>query len=323
MAQAMSTAALGRIALDCCKRRSDDARPVTTTLAVENMHCGGCMRKVESALAAVPGVATARVNLSARRVTACTARGVNAADLVDALPAPASRPPSLPKTRGPAKPVDRDLAEAARRRGVRRRQHHAAVGVGVVGQRGDMTPSVQALFHWLSALIALPAVAYAGQPFFRSAAQALRARRLNMDVPISLGVTLATAMSLYQTTRGSQQVYFDAAVTLLFFLLVGRYLDQRMRARAAGAAANLIGLRGATATIIQLRRHHRAPRRAAAGARHAHPHRRGRALRGRRPRARRPRRGRREPDHRRDGAARRLRRAPRSMPARSTCRVRW
>ena len=72
-----------------------------------------------------------------------------------------------------------------------------------------------------------------------------------MDVPISLGVTLATAMSLYQTTRGSEQVYFDAAVTLLFFLLVGRYLDQRMRARAAGAAANLMGLRGATATVIR------------------------------------------------------------------------
>ena len=82
------------------------------------------------------------------------------------------------------------------------------------------------------------------QPFFRSAAQALRPRRVNMDVPISLGVTLATLMSVYQSMRGSEQVYFDAAMTLLFFLLVGRFLDQRMRARAAGAAANLIGLAG-------------------------------------------------------------------------------
>ena len=65
-----------------------------------------------------------------------------------------------------------------------------------------------------------------------------------MDVPISLGIMLATAMSLYQTMRGSEQVYFDAAVTLLFFLLIGRYLDQRMRVRAAGAAANLLGLQG-------------------------------------------------------------------------------
>ena len=81
-----------------------------------------------------------------------------------------------------------------------------------------------------------------------------------MDVPISLGVTLATAMSLYQTARGSEQVYFDAAVTLLFFLLVGRYLDQRMRARAAGAAANLLGLRGDGRHGHLLRRHHRARR---------------------------------------------------------------
>ena len=119
------------------------------------------------------------------------------------------------------------------------------------GRPATCRPSVQSLFHWLSALIGLPAVAYAGQPFFRSAAQALRSRRLNMDVPISLGVTLATAMSLYQTLRGSDQVYFDAAVTLLLFLLVGRFLDQRMRTRAAGAAANLLGLRGSAATVIE------------------------------------------------------------------------
>ena len=166
---------------------------------------------------------------------------------------------------------------------------------------------MQALFHWLSALIALPAVAYAGQPFFRSAAQALRARRLNMDVPISLGVTLATAMSLYQTARGSEQVYFDAAVTLLFFLLVGRFLDQRMRTRAAGAAANLLGLRGTAATVIQpdgttarLGARALVPGMrilTAAGERFAVD---GRVVRG-------PRRGRREPDHRRDRAARRAR----------------
>jgi Cu2+-exporting ATPase len=62
-------------------------------------------------------------------------------------------------------------------------------------------------------------------------------------VPISLGVTLAAGMSLYQTVRGSEQVYFDAAISLLFFLLVGRYLDQQMRARAANTAANLLGLK--------------------------------------------------------------------------------
>ena len=295
--------------------------PVTTVLAVENMHCGGCMRKVETALAALPGVTSARANLSARRVTAVhDAAGANAADLVEALARAGFKAAELAEdAAGPAKPADRELLK---RLGV---AGFAAANIMLLsvsvwsGGAGDMTPSVQALFHWLSALIALPAVAYAGQPFFRSAAQALRARRLNMDVPISLGVTLATAMSLYQTARGSEQVYFDAAVTLLFFLLVGRYLDQRMRARAAGAAANLLGLRGTTATVIRSDGTTERLGARAAGARHAHPHRRGRALRRRRPRARRPRRGRREPDHRRDGAARRSRRARRSTPAPSIC----
>ena len=89
-----------------------------------------------------------------------------------------------------------------------------------------------------------------------------------MDVPISLGVILATAMSLYQTVRGSEQVYFDAAITLLFFLLVGRALDQRMRQRAASAAENLLGLRTPSTSVDRRRRHHRA---------HRHGRRRGRA----------------------------------------------
>ena len=224
-----------------------------TTLVVENMHCGGCMRKVETALLAVPGISGARANLSARRVTAMYPEGaVASADLVDALSRAGFKAALLvdDEPSNPAACADQDFL---RRLGV---AGFAAANVMLLSvsvwsaSSGDMTPAVQSLFHWLSALIALPAVAYAGQPFFRSAAQALAARRVNMDVPISLGVTLATAMSLYQTVRGGEHVYFDAAITLLFFLLVGRFLDQRMRVRAAGAAANLLGLRGTTATVI-------------------------------------------------------------------------
>ena len=230
------------------------ARPgaILTVLAVENMHCGGCMRKVEQALAALPGVDSARANLSAKRVaTVHSSTAVKPTELVEALARAGFKAAELAHDiADPAKQAERDLLK---RLGV---AGFAAANIMLLsvsvwsGGGGDMTPSVRSLFHWLSALIALPAVAYAGVPFFRSAAQALRARRLNMDVPISLGVTLATAMSLLQTTRGSEQIYFDAAVTLLFFLLVGRYLDQRMRVRTAGAAANLMGLRASTASVI-------------------------------------------------------------------------
>ena len=116
---------------------ADDApHPVTTVLAVENMHCGGCMRKVEAALAAVPGVASARANLSARRVTAVHgAAGVNAADLVEALARAGFKAAELAEeAASPAQAGRPGSAEAARRRRLRRRQHHAAVGLGVVGR---------------------------------------------------------------------------------------------------------------------------------------------------------------------------------------------
>ncbi len=225
----------------------------TTTLAVQGMHCGACMRKVETALGALPGVVSARVNLSAARVVAVhRAPEVAGLDLVDALDRAGFKSAELAvdalDTQGAS---DRIFLQ---RLGV---AGFAAANIMLLsvsvwsGTAGDMTPSIQALFHWLSALIALPAVGYAGMPFLRSAIEALRSGRLNMDVPISLGVLLATGMSLYQTARGSEQVYFDAAVTLLFFLLIGRYLDQSVRRRAAGAAANLIGLRATAASVLQ------------------------------------------------------------------------
>jgi Cu2+-exporting ATPase len=113
------------------------------------------------------------------------------------------------------------------------------------------TDATRDLFHWISALIALPTIAYAGRPFFSSAWRALEARALNMDVPISLGVLLAVAMSLYETATHGQHAWFDASVGLLFFLLVGRYLDHRMRDVARSAAARLMSLAARSAMLVE------------------------------------------------------------------------
>ncbi len=139
-----------------------------------------------------------------------------------------------------------------------------------------------------------------------------------MDVPISLGVTLATAMSLFQTTRGSEQVYFDAAVTLLFFLLIGRYLDQRMRTRAAGAAANLIGLKATTATLIKPDGSNERVSCTQLETRRPYPGRQRASALPRRPCRHRHQRGRGKPDHRRDPCRAQSDPALPSMPAPST-----
>jgi Cu2+-exporting ATPase len=106
------------------------------------------------------------------------------------------------------------------------------------------------LFHWLSALIALPTVAYAGQPFFRSAWSALKAGHTNMDVPISIGVTLATALSLFETITHGAHAYFDSAVMLLFFLLAGRWLDAVMRDRARDGVSALLKHMASGALVV-------------------------------------------------------------------------
>jgi Cu2+-exporting ATPase len=225
----------------------------SVTLTVENMNCGGCMRKVERALIAAPGVASARANLSAKRVAvgfddqhtdaellirALGEAGYTAAELVaDTSDADAKRNGDFLARLGVAGFAAANVMLLS-------------VAVWAAGADG-MEAATRSLFHWVSALVALPAIAFAGQPFFRSAWVALSARSLNMDVPISLAILLSAGMSLVQTIRGGEHVYFDASITLMFFLLLGRYLDQRMRMRAKGAAQNLLKMRAMTATIIQ------------------------------------------------------------------------
>ncbi len=119
------------------------------------------------------------------------------------------------------------------------------------GELSDITPETRDFFHWLSGLIVLPAAAFAGQPFFRSAIRAIAARSLNMNAPISLGILLALTMSVVETTRHAEHAYFDSAIMLLVLLLAGRYLDQAMRRRTRSYAANLSALRTPTASRVE------------------------------------------------------------------------
>jgi len=223
-------------------------------LAIENLHCPSCIPRIEGALAKQPGLVEGRVNLSTRRLRLrWRPDTVDPETLVEAVTAQGFR-------LAPCNPVGLQDAQAREGRELLRAQAVAGFAAGNVmllsvsvwgGLVSDMGPATRDLMHWISALIALPAIAYAGRPFFRSALASLRGRRLNMDVPISLAVSLAAGMSLFETLRGAGQVYFDAAVMLLFFLLIGRYLDLRVRGRARSAVENLMALRASAATVIK------------------------------------------------------------------------
>lgn len=220
---------------------------------VDGIHCAACIRRIESALAKMPGVVRARVNLSTRRLRVDWLDGsATSEDIVAKVDALGFKAAPF----DPEKLKDDGAAEEKRLLLALAVAGFAAGNVMLLsvsvwsGHGAEMGAGTRTLFHWVSALIALPTVVYSGMPFFRSAARALKARALNMDVPISLAVVLATVMSVQQTMQGAEHAYFDAAVGLLFFLLVGRYLDRRARAKARSAAERLIGLRAATACAI-------------------------------------------------------------------------
>jgi Cu2+-exporting ATPase len=223
-------------------------------LAVEGIACAGCIRRIEGGLSKIPGVVAARVNFTNRRATVAWRKGAAApADIVAALKDIGYGAHPFMAERSESEEA-RESAQLLKYLAV---SGFAAMNIMLLsvsvwsGNAGDITPETRDLFHWLSALIALPTVAYAGQPFFRSAISALRARAVNMDVPISLGVLLATGVSLVETANHATHAYFDSAVMLLFFLLCGRYLDRALRKKTRVVAGNLAAFRAATAHRLE------------------------------------------------------------------------
>jgi Cu2+-exporting ATPase len=215
-------------------------------VAVEGVGCAGCIRKIENGLKKVPGIVDARVNFTNRRLAVRWRAGeIEAGEIIDALERigyrghPFETQNAEADEASHAKWLLRCLAVAG----------FAAMNIMLLsvsvwsGNVSDITQETRDFFHWLSALIALPAAAYAGQPFFQSAWRVLRVRQVNMDVPISLGVILALGLSLVETANHAQHAYFDSAVMLLFFLLCGRYFDHAMRRKTRAVAGNLAALK--------------------------------------------------------------------------------
>jgi len=232
---------------------TDDQGLKTLHLMVEGLQCAACVWLIETVLRSHPGVRHARLNMTTRRlVLKWSDREAHASDLIQSVTRLGYRlAPYDPKvisdeTTKTQQQLLRALVVAGFAAG-----NVMLFSVSVwAGDAQGMGIFTRAMMYWLSALIALPAIAYSARPFFSSALTALRAGRTNMDVPISLAVVLATAMSVVETVRVGDHVYFDSAVSLVFFLLIGRYLDSRARGRARATGENLMGLKARAVTIL-------------------------------------------------------------------------
>lgn len=218
-------------------------------LSLPTIHCQACISAVERGLAAHPGVHGARVNLTLKRVMVDADPDVTAPDLVAALAGLGYEAHELDTGALRATQTDRAGRDLLMRLAVAgfASMNVMLLSVSVWAGAGDATRD---LFHWISAAITIPTIAFSAQPFFRNAWNALSVGRLNMDVPITLAILLALVMSLWETSLSGEHAYFDAALTLTFFLLIGRYLDHRTRAVARSAAEELAALEVPRASLV-------------------------------------------------------------------------
>jgi Cu2+-exporting ATPase len=219
-------------------------------ILVKGARCANCIAKIETGVKGVAGVRVARLNLSTGKLVV---RSVGS-----------SPHAILRRVRDlgyEAQPFEADAVLGAEEAEGRFLLHcMAASAFGTIFIMGltdavwygsaDIGAALRVNFLWLAAAVAIPITLYAGQPFFRSAWRALRRGQTNMDVPISAALILSLALSGYETSRNGAHVYFDAAVMLAFLLLIGRYLDFRLRDRARGAARHLLALQSTLARRI-------------------------------------------------------------------------
>lgn len=235
------------------RKREDGAR--TLDLLVKGARCANCLAKIEREVSSLSGVTAARLNLTSGKLTVSFANGAgDAAQVVQALD----------RLGYPATPYDPAQAQAAHDKEGRRLILALAVAgfgamntmmfsvplwAGIFGQ--ELGPATRTVMQWFAAGVGAPCAVYAGMPFFQSAWNSLKRRRANMDVPISVAVILTLLISFSETLLHGRDTYFDAAVSLLFLLLIGRWLDHQLRAKARGAAGDLLALQAPAATRIE------------------------------------------------------------------------
>jgi Cu2+-exporting ATPase len=233
--------------------RRDERGVARLELAVKGMRCSGCIAKIERGLKTLPGVEDARVNLSSAKVSVSWREGrTNAGAIMRRVGELGFQ--SFPYD--PAAILNREDEEGRFLLRCLAVAGFAASNVMFLsisiwsGFDGEMGEATRSLFHWLSGLVAFPAALYSGRPFFYSAFEGLRRGQANMDVPISIAIVLALALSVWETVHGGRYAYFDAAVSLPFLLLIGRYLDHVLRRKAHETARDLIAMQTATATRL-------------------------------------------------------------------------
>ncbi|MGP5201342.1 heavy metal translocating P-type ATPase [Psychrobacter aquimaris] len=212
-------------------------------LSVNNLRCAACTWLIESRLDELEGISKCQVNLTNQRMRVIWNE--------DKLPI--SRILAVINEIGyEAKPYRQDTHEAM----LARHNNQMLIRLGIAalgsmqammyavaiyfGEYSDMLIFQRDFLRWVSLFVSTPVFFYAGVPFFTSAWSAIRARQVNMDVPVSIALIVTFFASLYATITGQGETYYDSVSMFIFFLLAGRYIEHNARLKAATMANDLV-----------------------------------------------------------------------------------
>jgi Cu2+-exporting ATPase len=208
---------------------------------------------IEHTLNPLPGIISAQVNLSGKRLhVKWHNSAISLSQVIQ----------RLGKIGYAAVPYDPEAAEGALKKQNRHllyKMAFAAFGmmnllwISIALYAGANEGEFRSLFHWIGFALATPVLIYSGSPFYKGAWSGLRNMHLGMDLPIAIGATITYLYSLYITITGSTvgEVYYDTVVNFLFVILVGRYLEAMSKRQAVASTQRLLDLQPRVATRLQ------------------------------------------------------------------------
>jgi Cu2+-exporting ATPase len=226
----------------------------TVELYLEGVHCAACVWLVEKLTVVVDGVADVRLDLGKALATVAWNPGTTPLSEV------ARFLDSIGYTPHPFRGVEaRDMARREERALLVRIAVAGAIAGNVMltafalygGHFHGISAEFQSFFRWASLALAVPSVTWCATVFYRGAWGALKTRALHMDLPIAIGILAGFTQGAINTIRGAGEIYFDSVTALIFFLLVGRFLQRRQQLKAASSTELMFSLAPSTARLVE------------------------------------------------------------------------
>ncbi|WP_339720014.1 heavy metal translocating P-type ATPase [uncultured Paraglaciecola sp.] len=230
---------------------NDNAREIQLTIS--GINCAACGWLIEKQLAKIQGIMKVGVNVSARRATVSwDNQQIKFSQILS----------HIEKIGYHAKPFQAEQHEAT----FRQENKDFLKRLGLAGLMtmqvmmlnigvffdlfGHIDAQTKQYFNWISLFLTTPVILYSASEFYSSAWRALRSKMVNMDVPITLALSLTYVSGVFATVQNNGQTYFESLCMFVFFLLTSRYLEHSARYKASQLSANMLEYMPTTATLI-------------------------------------------------------------------------